>query len=301
MAVGVEEAKVILLDPSQPLDVRIRALYAVKQLKSFETARILMQAIDTTDSVLLQHELLYNIGQFGSDECLHALQEVALASEKYNEVSRHEAIEAIGAIAHETSLPFLDTLASDEMESAPVRESCSIAAQRIRLKHELGDEAYAALRGPHFESIDPAPPSTERDVPLLAMQLMDTRATLFERYRAMFALRDINSPDSVAALAAALRDDGSSALFRHEIAFVLGQLEAPSTIPALVASLKDDTEHPMVRHESAEALGAMADTATWDLLAAYSKDPDPLVRDSCEVALEMHRYWSQWKSPESLS
>jgi deoxyhypusine monooxygenase len=295
---SIASATQCLHDASQPLDVRIRALYEVKQLRNEEAVRILLDAVDTTDSVLLQHEILYNLGQFGrSDECVHRLQEIALASDKYNEVSRHEAIEAIGAVAKDSTIPFLEKLAADPVESAPVRESCEIAVGRIRLRKERGQEAFDNLSSPAFGSIDPAPASEERDIALLQNRLLDKHATLFERYRAMFALRDIHTDEAVAVLADALRSDASSSLFRHEIAFVLGQLEAPATIPALVESLKDETEHGMVRHESAEALGAMADQSTWDLLAKYAEDADPLVRDSCVVALEMHKYWSQWKSP----
>jgi deoxyhypusine monooxygenase len=293
----IEAAKAVLLDSTQQLDVRIRALYVIKQLRNAEATKIMLQAVDTTDSVLLQHELLYNVGQFGGPECIHKLQEVALASDQYDEVSRHEAIEAIGAIGLESALPFLETLAHDPVQTAPVRESCEVALGRLKLRHDLGAAAYDALVSTAFGSVDPAPALEERDITTLKTALMDKDASLFDRYRAMFALRDMHSDDSIAVLSAALRDDASSCLFRHEIAFVLGQLEAPASLPALIASLKDETEHGMVRHESAEAIGALADKETWDLLAKYAEDKDQLVKDSCVVALEMHKYWSQWKAP----
>lgn len=44
------------------------------------------------------------------------------------------------------------------------------------------------------------------------------------RYRALFTLRNLNTPGSITAIATALERDTSSALLRHEIAFVLGQL-----------------------------------------------------------------------------
>ena len=43
----------------------------------------------------------------------------------------------------------------------------------------------------------------------------------------------------------------------------------------------------MVRHEAAEALGAIADKGCISLLQAYSKDAQPVVADSCKVALDM--------------
>ena len=43
----------------------------------------------------------------------------------------------------------------------------------------------------------------------------------------------------------------------------------------------------MVRHEAAEALGAIADERAVALLAAHAADPEPIVADSCVVALDM--------------
>jgi deoxyhypusine monooxygenase len=51
--------------------------------------------------------------------------------------------------------------------------------------------------------------------------------------------------------------------------------------------LQDRTEHAMVRHEAAEALGAIADESCIQLLQQYSHDKDPIVADSCIVALDM--------------
>jgi deoxyhypusine monooxygenase len=43
----------------------------------------------------------------------------------------------------------------------------------------------------------------------------------------------------------------------------------------------------MVRHEAAEALGAIADDACIQLLQQYSTCEEPIVSDSCIVALDM--------------
>lgn len=52
----------------------------------------------------------------------------------------------------------------------------------------------------------------ESSVEELRSKLLDTQLPLFERYRAMFALRNIGSPVAVDALAAGFCDD--SALFK---------------------------------------------------------------------------------------
>jgi len=49
--------------------------------------------------------------------------------------------------------------------------------------------------------LDPAPASSTVDVDQLASILVDDKETLWHRYRAMFALRNINSPEAIKALA----------------------------------------------------------------------------------------------------
>ena len=52
-------------------------------------------------------------------------------------------------------------------------------------------------------------------------------------------------------------------------------------------TLEDAQEAAMVRHEAAEALGSIADDASLQLLQDYLADPEPIVADSCAVALDM--------------
>ena len=42
-----------------------------------------------------------------------------------------------------------------------------------------------------------------------------------------------------------------------------------------------------MRHEAAEALGCIAEPATVALLQEFSSDPEPVVADSCLVALDV--------------
>lgn len=76
-----------------------------------------------------------------------------------------------------------------------------------------------------YTSIDPAPPSshllsgqpkpvdvTEVSILSLKEKLLNPELPLFERYRAMFALRNIGTPAAVDALACGFSDD--SALFK---------------------------------------------------------------------------------------
>ena len=109
-----------------------------------------------------------------------------------------------------------------------------------------------AARG--YESVDPAPPAPEADVPSLERRLLDRQARMFERMRALFTLRAIathesGTPRGVAALDAMGRCllEDPSALLRHEAAFIFGQISSPYAVRYLVPALEKDP-HPMVRH-----------------------------------------------------
>ena len=129
-------------------------------------------------------------------------------------------------------------------------------------------------------SRSPAPPA--RKVP-------STRSLYPNRYRALFALRDAvprEGEPAVHALCAAF-DDGNP-LLKHEIAFVLGQLEHPAAVEALCAAVRCEEEHGMVRHEAAEALGAIGSPDAISVLREFSEHPEPILRESCWVALHMY-------------
>ena len=156
------------------------------------------------------------------------------------------------------------------------------------------------LFGSNFASIDPAPPLPQTSqppaIPDLQSTLLDIKLPLFQRYRAMFALRDLASPPdlptavaAVKALASGFQDP--SALFRHEIAFVFGQLSHPASIPSLVETLSNTREESMVRHEAAEALGSLGEEkGVEDILRRFLDDPEQVVRDSVVVALDMAEF-----------
>lgn len=138
--------------------------------------------------------------------------------------------------------------------------------------------------------------TAQPDISELEKTLLDTHLGLFDRYRAMFALRDLCSPPdlptavpAINALAKGLADP--SALFRHEIAFVFGQLVHPASIPALIECLSNTKEESMVRHEAAEALGSLGDEeGVEDCLKKFINDPEQVVRDSIIVALDMAEF-----------
>lgn len=105
----------------------------------------------------------------------------------------------------------------------------------------------------------------------------------------MFSLRNLGTPEAIKILGEALFCP-SSALFRHEVAFVFGQLQSEESIPYLTKCLENTQEMGMVRHECAEALGSIATEECTQLLKKYLADPEDVVRESCEVALDMCEY-----------
>jgi len=148
----------------------------------------------------------------------------------------------MGAISSESSIPILKRYLNDPNRS--VRETCEIALAKIewdnspegRAHHsESISEDRCALYarftpvltrlGRTYTSIDPAPPTSgllkgkpalgdaSRDgIESLRVALTDPALPLFERYRAMFALRNIGTDEAVDALASGFSDD--SALFK---------------------------------------------------------------------------------------
>lgn len=82
--------------------------------------------------------------------------------------------------------------------SPQVAETCQLAVGRLEWLQQRGREPVAA--GPYL-SVDPAPPAEERDVGRLREALLDEARPLFDRYRAMFALRDAGGEEAALALA----------------------------------------------------------------------------------------------------
>lgn len=196
---------------------------------------------------------------------------------------RHEAGEALGAIGHPSVYEVLEKYSKDPV--IEVAETCQIALDRIKWlleKEKLNDNNP-------YASVDPSPPmANTKDATELQKILMDENESLFNRYRAMFSLRNMRTKESVLALGSGLKD--KSALFRHEIAFVLGQLQDENSIPFLIENLKDEQENEMVRHECAEALGSIANDECVKVLTEYLKDGKRVVKESCEVALDICDY-----------
>jgi deoxyhypusine monooxygenase len=293
----------------------MRAIFYLRSLGGADSVAALCAALrDRGGSTLFRHEIAYVLGQMRASEAAETLSAV-LRDAGDDAIVRHEAAEALGAIADPASLPLLDEFSADARPE--VAETCQVAARRVRwvierdavANAEPGSDGAAVAAVQHaqdderldqnpFESIDPAPAKRKplnTEVPAIQKVLVDQAVPLFERYKAMFSLRNCGSRGAVLALCTGLRDP--SPLFRHEVAYVLGQLSHAAATDALKARVSDVSEHDMVRHEAAEALGAIGTPEATQFLEGFASaggdgEEGRMLRESVAVALDAAEYFS---------
>ncbi|XP_073146201.1 deoxyhypusine hydroxylase-B isoform X2 [Henckelia pumila] len=238
-----------LLNQNQPIPERFRALFSLRNLRGSAPRNALIQA--TRDaSNLLAHEAAFALGQMQDIHSIPALEDV-LNDLSLHPIVRHEAAEALGAIGSESAILLLkNSLTLDPAQE--VRETCELALSRIdEMKNSM------AVESSPFLSVDPAAPASCSSVKELREILLNENKSMYGRYAALFALRNLGDNDAISAIIESL--GAKSALLRHEVAYVLGQLQNKKASDALSQVLRDVHEHPMVRHEAAEALGSIAE------------------------------------------
>jgi len=118
--------------------------------------------------------------------------------------------------------------------------------------------------------------------------LLDVNEPIFDRYRAMFTLREIYTEESCIAVCQALLPENfekCTPLLKHEVSFVLAQMEKVYhvAVPYLMAVVQDEREAAIVKHESLVGIGEMIDDKS--LIEFLLDHPDPIVSQTCEVAI----------------
>ncbi|PVU87552.1 hypothetical protein BB559_005987 [Furculomyces boomerangus] len=287
---ALSELQSIILNEKNnvPLFQRYRALFSLKGLGTEEAVDIIIKSIKAEkDSELFKHELAYCLGQLQNKKAIPVLIDLIKDPNEFVMV-RHEAAESIGAISESETIEILKDYLNDPCKE--LADTCLLAIEKIKYDHS--EESKKVDQGVNiYGSIDPTPATTEtKDISELKNILCDQKRDLWSRYRAMFALRDINNDEAVEALSEALESDKTSALFRHEIGFVFGEMQHPKSAHVLKRVLGNATEAPMVRHEAAEALGSIASDEVFSVLKEYLNDRNDVIRESCEVALDMYEY-----------
>lgn len=316
---SVDALRAELMDQSLDMPRRFRALFALRSVGGDASVSALLASL-RDPSALFKHEVAFALGQMQATGAVETLKAM-LRDESEHSMVRHEAAEALGAIASDACLEALETASEDA--SQVVRETATLALQRLRYAQAkrldarakapaaaaaaarpdvLGsakEQLSAGAHGTHprvdepdspYISVDPVP-AAPSDVPTraLRMTLADESASLWDRYGAMFALRNRDDPSEVAKALGSVLATSDSALLKHEVCYVLGQIQEKGNDAraALRATLENAREHPMVRHEAAEAIGSIAAEDTEALLLKFRDDQDRIVAESCEVALDI--------------
>jgi deoxyhypusine monooxygenase len=167
------------------------------------------------------------------------------------------------------AIPILQKHLSDE--SKPVKETCMLALRSLEEKAK-----NKCIQKSEFNTIDPIAQTVNKQnvsLDILEECLLNETCDLYERYEALFALRDMKTMQANNIIIRSLLDK-TSAVFRHEVtklnffqtlktesfqvAFVLGQIQTPKCTEALINCLMNTSEDSMVRHEAALALGSVA-------------------------------------------
>ena len=317
---SVDALRAELMDQSLDMPRRFRALFALRSVGGDASVSALLDSL-RDPSALFKHEVAFALGQMQATGAVETLKAM-LRDESEHSMVRHEAAEALGAIASDACLEALETASEDA--SQVVRETATLALQRLRYAQAKRRDAQAkapaaaaaaaarpdvlgsakeqlstGAHGTHsrvdepdspYISVDPVP-AAPSDVPTraLRMTLADESASLWDRYGAMFALRNRDDPSEVAKALGSVLATSDSALLKHEVCYVLGQIQEKGNDAraALRATLENAREHPMVRHEAAEAIGSIAAEDTEALLLKFRDDQDRIVAESCEVALDI--------------
>ncbi|KRX99141.1 Deoxyhypusine hydroxylase [Trichinella pseudospiralis] len=253
----------ILNSEMEPMKKRFRALFTLRNLGGHTAIDAICKSF-TSSSALLKHELAYCLGQMG-DRYAKPMLEQVLKDENQEPIVRHEAAEALGAIADPSAISVLLQYKNSAIKE--IAQTCELALQRIEWINS---------------SPEPVPPHPEHlrqslSIENLEMILLDCTAKLWDRYQALFTLKHIG-----------LESDGS-ALLRHEVAFVLGQLANPAAMDVLKRRLCKMDENCMVRHECAEALGAIGNLECRLILEQFLQDKERVVRESCEFLDTAHK------------
>jgi deoxyhypusine monooxygenase len=275
---NIEQYKNTLKDTNEKIQKRTQNLFFLRSLASVPAVEALKEAFRAEpESDLLRHEICYCLGQMNSSpevtEAIQAFLEEVVSEgleNKHAKIVVHEAVEALGNLCQDGSFDLLKKYISEEDDM--VKETVFLAEKMMQWLKETneGKTEFMNLKKLKFKTNDPAPPFNYikepqyKDIQLLEEILINKSEEhdLFHRYRAMFTLRELNTPEAAESLCKPMLKEHSAtcgALLKHEISFVVAQMEDvfDVSIPYLLESINNCDEAPVVKHESLIALGDM--------------------------------------------
>ena len=292
-----------LNDLSKPVPERLSSLWCLRTVGSLEALEACCQAFDAEPkSDLLKHEICFVLGQMNkSPEHIQKAQtflEKVMEGEHSN-VVHHEAMEALGNLNQETTWKYLKEYESKPSEGNIIYDTVFLASKLMEWKKTTDNGKTEGLHKlkQRFTNLDPAPLFNLVDEPKYAdvkylqeMLLDDKNFDLFQRYRALFTLRDIYTEEAVLAICQTLTKENfahCSPLFKHEVAFVLAQMEGvfKTAIPFLLDCVNNEEEADITKHEVLVCLGEVLDEKDKQLVEPFTKHPVLIVAESAQCAL----------------
>lgn len=277
----------ILADNNESLAKRFRALFTLRNIVCNKSIDAIGKVLLEDESALLKHECAYCMGQMKDNYSIPYLIRT-IKDESQHPMVRHEAGEALGAIGNHTDeiMELLKQYATHNVRE--LSETCDLALDRLKFYDELNAKKDQESISP-YNSVDPTPSYPDSlSIEDLKKIYLNEKESLFNRYRALFTLRNIGSTEAINIICQGFfGSPQDSALFKHEVAFVLGQMQSLDSVEALTRKLADLDENEIVRHECAEALGSIGKS---EVIEKYLSDKSRIVRESCQVALDMAEY-----------
>lgn len=275
----------MICSENTPITVKMRNLFYLRSLDTPE-ASLCIQKCLSGDSVLLDHEVAYVLGQLRQPNSTEFLFSLA-SDDTAHEIVRHEAIEALGNF---NNLSFIVRLGKFLTHSCQIiRESAILAIAKLsNAKTVTADYSYYGTHDPAYSfdgKLDDALPLFYGD-------------DIVGKYQALFYLRDSNDEKAVEIIASGFSDP--SDLFRHEIAFVFGQMQNEKSVPHLIRVLENPSEEEIVRHEAAEALGNIGSEECRRVLERYANSEVRILRESAQVGLGIADHADDYISVEML-
>jgi len=248
---SVSELKSILLSEESGIRPRMNCLFRLRTIATMECVLALEEAlIKEKSSDLLRHEVCYVFGQMTSTEENKAEIQSFLTKEvfedpnKYTPIVLHEAAEALGNINFEQNKTLLEKFINSPLDI--IKETCEISIANLdwMIKTKNGESEGLLDLKLIYKTNDPAPPFNYKketkyaDLQYLSKVMHDTNESMFDRYRVIFTLRELNSDSAVKVLCESFdknKEKIFSPLFKHEVCFILGQMasNAKSAVSAL--------------------------------------------------------------------
>lgn len=232
-----------LTAPTTSALLRHELAYVLGQIGSTHAVPVLERTLEDIEGQeeMVRHEAAEALAAIGnlSDETIELLQRFAKAGGRGGTDD--------GRVVRETCEIALAKIAwNQSQEAKESQESGELLDRCVQIPHSKFNDFHVChlqesnakqsfscfFPTSQFTSVDPAPPliahsplaaqpnpkakvsspSTITNVRALRAALLDTHLQLFTRYRAMFALRNIGTPEAIDALCAGFDDD--SALFK---------------------------------------------------------------------------------------